>query len=81
MEAPFDGLLAKERTGAREGDTREVKELLPSRVSFLRARFFLCPLPLLPSACYPPCLLRKLSAVRAIQLFAIEQPARPWPAD
>ena len=32
---------AKERTGAREGDTR---------VSFSRARFFLCPL--LPSACY-----------------------------
>ena len=31
----------KERTGAREGDTR---------VSFSRTRFFLCPL--LPSACY-----------------------------
>ena len=42
---------AKERTGAREGDTRGVMELpLPSRVSFSRARFFLCPL--LPSACY-----------------------------
>ena len=24
---------------------------------------------------------RLLSAVRAIQLFAIEQPGRPWPAD
>ena len=38
----------KERTGAREGDTRGVRELpLPSRVSFSLACFFLCPL--LPS--------------------------------
>ena len=35
-------VVAKERTGAREGDTRGLP--LPSRVSFSRARFFLCPL-------------------------------------
>ena len=47
-------LWAKERTGAPEGDTRGVRELpLLSRVSFSRARFFLCPL--LPSACYAAC--------------------------
>ena len=40
---------AKERTGAREGDTRGVLPL-HSRVSFSRARFFLCLL--LPSAFY-----------------------------
>ena len=43
--------LRLEVMGAREGDTRGVRELpLPSRVFFSRARFFLCPL--LPSACY-----------------------------
>ena len=46
---------AKERTGMREGDTQGVRERLhgrplPSRVSFSRTRFFLCPL--LASACY-----------------------------
>ena len=35
-------VVAKERKGAREGDTRGLP--LSSRVSFSRARFFLCPL-------------------------------------
>ena len=42
---------AKERTGARDGDTRGVMELpLPSCVSFSRARFFLCHYFLAPAA-------------------------------